>query len=214
MFFFSSAFVTGLSFPLLLLVNQQWCHRSGFEFQTALLSVLFVMFQAQLSFLVNRHYFIIIIIIITTTITSTFFTFFIHATCQTVRIFSVFLRIAQTNHRITQGRNGLFSARNWPDHQGIRIADVGTTEGIVYNYIQTVTNTSARQTGQNFLRTGQYLALSSCNMWSGRIVHKTWLNKTVTRKATTELSTMLQLEINAVFMNWTKSIDAAWDKKR
>jgi hypothetical protein len=60
-----------------------------------------------IAYLVNRHYCIIIIII-----TPAFFSFFIHATCQSVRIFSVFLRVAQTNHRITQGKNGLFSARN------------------------------------------------------------------------------------------------------
>jgi hypothetical protein len=62
--------------------------------------------------------------------------------------------VAQTNHRNTQGKNGLFSDRNWPDRQGIRITDLGTTEGIVYIYIQAVTNTSARPTGKNFLIAG------------------------------------------------------------
>jgi hypothetical protein len=123
-------------------------------------------------------------------------------------------RAVQTNHLITQGKNGLFSARNWPDHQGIRITDIRTTEGIVYFYIRTVTNTLARPNDKNLLWTGKYSALSSYKMWGGSFVHKTKLNKPVTRKATTDLSTLLQLAINAVRMNWANSTDAAWDHKK
>jgi hypothetical protein len=56
-----------------------------------------VVFLVQLSSLVKRYYCIIIIII-----TPTSLSFFIHATCQRIRIFSVFPRAVQTNHLITR----------------------------------------------------------------------------------------------------------------